>query len=443
MKRLWLLWLRLTHGLWFVPAVVTGACMALALALIQLDTWITQDLEQAWPRLFGAGASAARSMLSAVATSMITVAGVVFSITIVALSLASSQYSPRVLRNFMGDRPTQAVLGLFVGVFAYCLVVLRSIRSPDEGPGFMPSLAVVGGVALSLLAVAVLIYFIHHVAASIQAASILQHIAHDTRGAIDRLFPQELGHPATPAAVVAGLDDLAPPWHPVHAHRSGYLVSVDEERLLGFARQHRCVVRMACPVGDFVVEGGVLVEVHGQGPVSAAQGDALRAAFSVGAQRDVHQDVGFGLQQLVDVALRALSPGINDHTTAIMCIDRLGALLARLARRGMPDPRRSDGEVLRVIAARADFDSLLSLALDAVTEHSHGDTQVLARLLWALDTIERCTDDAGRRTALLLRLSLVQETIGRSVQSPIQRQQLALRADARAMRLRAPQATPG
>ncbi|MGE5864799.1 MAG: DUF2254 family protein, partial [Rhizobacter sp.] len=139
MKRLRLIWLRLLGSLWFVPTLVTAGCMSLAVGLVEAGTWVEIDLARDWPLLFGAGANAARSMLSAIATSMITVAGVVFSVTIVALSLASSQYSPRVLRNFMGDRPTQLVLGVFVGIFAYCLVVLRTIRSMDEGDGFMPS----------------------------------------------------------------------------------------------------------------------------------------------------------------------------------------------------------------------------------------------------------------------------------------------------------------
>ncbi len=443
MNRLRLLWLGLQGSLWFVPTLVTAGCVVLAVVLIEVGTRVENDLAEDWPRVFGAGANAARSMLSAIATSMITVAGVVFSVTIVALSLASSQYSPRVLRNFMGDRPTQAVLGVFVGIFVYCLVVLRTIRSRDEGDGFMPSLAVVGGVALALFGVAVLIYFIHHVASSIQASSILDRIAGDTRAAIDRLFPQELGDDASqenaelPAPLQTGTHghDVHPAWVRATAPRSGYLVGVDEQRLLDIARELNRVVRMACPVGEFVIQGSPLAEVAGDAPLPPGACEKLRSAFPLGPQRDVHQDAAYGLQQLVDVALKALSPGVNDHTTAIMCVDRIAALLVRLASRGMPAPRRSDGKVLRVIACLVDFEQLVTLSIDPITEHSRGDTLVLARLLWALGAIEQCTVDAGRRAALLRRLAYVQEVIGAAIESPLRRQQLALQAEALAIRL--------
>ena len=156
MNRLRSLWLDLLGSLWFVPGLMVIAGVAVALLLIELDPMVGRQLADDWPRLFGAGAEGARGMLSAIATSMITVAGVVFSVTIVALSLTASQYSPRVLRNFMSDRPTQVVLGAFVAVFAYCLVVLRTIRGGDEG-AFVPSLAVLGGVLMAFVGIGLLI----------------------------------------------------------------------------------------------------------------------------------------------------------------------------------------------------------------------------------------------------------------------------------------------
>jgi uncharacterized membrane protein len=156
------LWTDLRSSFWFVPAVIVGAAVALALVLIETDRMLLQDVSDSWPRLFGAGAAGSRGMLSTIAGSMITVAGVVFSITIVSLSLASSQYSSRVLRNFMRDRTNQTVLGVFVGIFAYCLVVLRTIRGGDEG-AFVPALAVLVAVALAFVGIAFLIVFIDHI----------------------------------------------------------------------------------------------------------------------------------------------------------------------------------------------------------------------------------------------------------------------------------------
>lgn len=165
------LWIRLRSSLWFAPSLIVAASLVLAAALVEVQGSGSDELAEEWPRLLGASADGSREMLSAVATSMITVAGVVFSITVVALSLASSQYSPRILRHFMRDRTTQLVVGVFMGIFAYCLVVLRTIRGSDEFT-FIPSIAVVGGMAYVLVAIGFLIYFIHHVANSIQASAI-------------------------------------------------------------------------------------------------------------------------------------------------------------------------------------------------------------------------------------------------------------------------------
>jgi uncharacterized membrane protein len=185
-------WGELQASLWFVPASIVLCAVALAVGLIEADALAGDELPERWPRLFGAGAEGTRGMLGAISGAQITVAGVVFSITVVALALASGQYTPRILRNFMRDRANQVVLGLFVGVFAYCLVVLRTVRGGDEGR-FVPSLAVFFSFALALVGVGALIFFIHHIATAIQASNIIAAVAEETLAAVDRLFPQELG----------------------------------------------------------------------------------------------------------------------------------------------------------------------------------------------------------------------------------------------------------
>ena len=234
------LWSKLRASFWFTPTLIVLASMVAAMVLVEVDSWQSAELAQWSPRLFGAGADGSRAMLSAIATSMVTVAGVVFSITIVTLSLTSTQYSPRVLRNFMRDAPTQVVLGVFVGVFAYCLVVLRTIRGGDEG-AFIPSLSVLAGMGYAFVGIAVLIFFIHHVARSIQASAILARIAADTAAAIDQLFPQELAG-APPEA--DGDRTLPGCWQEVRAQRSGYVVTVDSEGLLD-PRRKRPLPRFA------------------------------------------------------------------------------------------------------------------------------------------------------------------------------------------------------
>lgn len=386
----------LRESFWFIPAVVVLASMAAAALLIELDATDARSLAEWSPRLFGASAEGSRAMLSAIATSMITVAGVVFSITVVVLSQASAQYSPRVLRNFMRDRPTQAVLGVFVGVFAYCLVVLRTVRSADGG-AFIPSLAVLGGMAYAFAAIATLIFFIHHVAQGIQAASIVQRIAEETRAAIDHLYPEKVAAPATHRAAAR----LPKDWAEVRAVRSGYVVSVDGGALVQAAVKHGRVVRLRPRVGDFVAEGGVLLELGGSEPPDHHQAARLRAAVLIGHQRTTTQDAAFGLQQLVDVAVKALSPGINDPTTASMCIDRLGALLARLAGRQFPDVNRVHEGELRLVLPAPDFGEFAGEVFRPLLAHCRGDVQVLEALVRALETAAGALSGPGRAETLL------------------------------------------
>jgi uncharacterized membrane protein len=382
-----------TGGLWFVPSVIVLAAVLLALALVESGQLVELELAHRWPRVFGAAAEGARSMLSAIAGSMITVAGVVFSVTLVALSLAASQYSPRVLRTFMSDRPTQVVLGAFVGIFAYCLVVLRTIRGGEDG--FVPSLAVLGGIVLAFVGIGLLVFFIHHLASSIEASSILQRVTSATLGAVEDLFPEDLGAPAEAQAVAA--TEVGGAWTPVAARASGYIISVDNEGLLGFARKSGRVVRMERGIGEFVIRAQPLASIGGSEAVDADAEGALNACFALDRQRTIEQDAAFGLQQIVDVAGKALSPGINDATTALMCIDRLTEILVRLARRRIESPFRRDDGRLRVIALGPSFESLVALAYRELRAEARGKRAVLARLLWSLEQLAGATSDPGRR----------------------------------------------
>lgn len=397
-------WRALRSSLWFLPTLMLCASVAAAVGLVELQSTVEIDLSQRWPRLFGSGAEGARGMLSAIATSMVTVAGVVFSITVVALSLAASQYSPRVLRNFMSDRPTQAVLGAFVSIFAYCIVVLRTVRGPDEG-AFVPSLAVLGGIGMAFVGVILLIYFVHHVASTIQVSSILERIAEETKSAVERLFPDTLGQPAAePAGEMlreAGVTAN------VLARSTGYLVSVDGDALLACAERRSIVVELLPEIGDFVVVDLPLFSVAPAGSLDEAAREALCACVVVERQRTVEQDAPFGLQQIVDIAMKALSPGVNDPTTAIACIDHLSALLALMADRRIPTPCRATSGVVRVVARGPDFDSMLSLAFDAIGEHAADHVEVYERLVAALARIADATDDPQRRTALGRQLAIV------------------------------------
>jgi len=337
---------------------------------------------------------------------------------LVALAMASSQYTSRILRNFMRSRLTQTVLGVFAGIFTYCLIVLRTIRGGDEG-AFVPGLAVFFGFVLAVGGVGVLIFFIHHVASSIQASSIIASVAHETIHAIDRLFPKHLGH--GPGEVD---DDPTPgplierKWRVVPARESGYIQSVDNAALLGLAREQKTVVRMDYGIGEFVVENTALVSVALEDPPSPETMAALQAAFSLSRHRTLEQDAAFGIRQLVDVALKALSPGINDTTTAVTCVDYLTTILARLAPRQIPSSHRYENGELRVIAKGPSFQSLLSDAFDQIRESAKGNVAILLQLLAALQTIASLTTSPGRRKSLREQVECTAELAGRTIESP-------------------------
>lgn len=378
MRRLRDLLLALRSSLWLIPGIALLLAVALGILLVGVDVGVEGDLAERWPRLFGAGPEGARGMLEAIAGSMITVAGVVFSVTIVALSLAASTYSPRILRTFMHDRGTQIAFGVFVGAFAYCLVVLRTVRVEDGSvSAFVPSLAVLGALVLAIVAVCVLVYFIHHVVVAIQVSTILARVAGETSRAIDALFPEPLGEGEDDPAEEAP-HGLA--WRALPARRSGYLVSVDTGRLLAWAAERDVVVRMELGVGEFAIESLPIASIAGPAPDEEKDGAAIDECYSLADERTIEQDPEFGIQQIVDVAVRALSPGVNDPTTARMCIHHLAGLLVRLARRRKPSRLRTRDDRLRVVAKAPDFTSLCTLAFDALARYAEGKPEVLATL---------------------------------------------------------------
>ncbi len=393
-------WDGMWASFWFVPAAIVIGAVALAVGMVVLGASIEFNVDKKWPLGFGAGAAGSRGLLTAVASSMITVAGVVFSITIVALSLTSSQYTSRVLRNFMRDTINQVVLGVFVGIFAYCLVVLRTIRGGDEG-AFVPSLAVLVGLLLAFVGIGFLIYFIHHIALSIQASSIIAAAASETIDAVDRIFPDGLGEEvAIDHKTAEEQRDIAHVWNAVPGQKTGYIESINGEALLSLANDWETTFRMERGLGEFIIEGVPLLSVADAPELTEDRIAAVNALYVVGRHRTLQQDAAFGIRQIVDVALKALSPGINDTTTAVMCVDYLAAILVRLASRDIPTLRRQVEGTTRLIARGPTFGSLLSEAFDQIRQNAEGNVAVLLRQLEALETISGATDSKQRRNSL-------------------------------------------
>lgn len=422
MPRLRLWWDSLLYTLWFVPTLMMIGGALLAVLLVMTSGRIDDEFLARWPRVFGADAGSSRDMLATIAGSIITVAGVTFSITMITVTQASTQYTPRILRNFMRDRPSQVTLGGLAGVFTYCLVVLRTIRGGDASM-FVPALAVLTGFVLAGASVALLIYFVHHTASSLQASSIIHRVAEDTNRAIDRLFPSEVGEPAAPREAPAAahlLETFA--WTPVASPVSGYVQSLDAGALLEAAGQAGRIIRVERTIGQFVIAGGALASVTTRAVAPAGRDEArIRSAFGIGMFRTVEQDPDYGVHQLSDIAVKALSPSINDPTTALTCIDYLAAALARAAtRRGETPWRELNGE-LRVIVEGPTFRSLLDTAFDEVRRYGAGNAAVLLRLLDALASLERRTADPERRRHLHRHVELVAEVAERCLAAPSDR----------------------
>ncbi len=411
------LWSNLRSNFWFMPSLIVLASIALAVALIQADSTGTDRWLNQWPRLFGASAEGARGMMSTIAGSMMTVVGVSFSMILVVLALASSQYTSRILRNFMRSRATQIVLGIFAGIFTYCLIVLRTIRSGDED-AFVPNLAVFFGFVMALVGVGTLMFFIHHIASSIQASSIIASIAKETNATINLLFPEKLGQSPDEDD-----DEQTPPpltkrnWCVIQSKESGYIQNINNTELLRVARDWETVVRMERGIGEFVVQNTPLVSIAMEHQPDQEKIAALQSAFSISRFRTVEQDMSFGIRQIVDVGLKALSPGINDTTTAVTCVDYLTAILALIAPRQIPSSCRYEKGVLLMIAKVPSFEGFLSESFDQIRNNADGNVAIILRMIDSFQTLAGLTGNPHRRRALREQVQLIAELAERTVKS--------------------------
>jgi uncharacterized membrane protein len=410
--RLWILhhWDSLRTNYWFMPALMAAAAVALAAATTRFDRLAETEAGDVLGWAYTGGPEGARAVLSTIAGSMITVAGTVFSITIVALTLASGQFGPRLLRNYIRDRGNQFVLGVFTATFLYCLLILRTVRGGEDHP-FVPGVSVSVALALALLGLGVLIYFIHHVAVSIQASQVIAVVNQELLETIDRLWPTQLGEEPETSAEQARQIAAAKTAEsqPVAASASGYIDAVNGDALLGIARERNLVIALARRPGHFIVKGSVLANVSPVDAVDKQLEREINSMLTLSSHRTPFQDVEFAVDQLVEIAVRALSPGINDPFTAMSCLDRLGEALCRLAHRSVPSPYRYDDEQrLRVIARPAEFSGVVDAAFNQIRQYGSSSAAVLIRMLETLAVVANHSDREEVRSCLARHARLVQ-----------------------------------
>lgn len=397
--RLATLWQDVRASYWFLPVLMAIGAGLLSVLVIQLEIRLGREMVTSLGWVYSGGVDGARGVLTTIAGSAITVAGTTFSITIASLSLASNQFGPRVLRGFMRDRGNQVVLGTFTSTFLYCLLVLRTVRGGEDGV-FVPHLGVSLAVALSILCVAVLIYFIHHAALSVQVSHVVQVAGNELDRALDRLFPERIGEPGGKGKAPQASGDT------VVADREGYVAAIDADALLRIAESDDLLIRVEARPGDYVFPEVALVEVWPQNNDEAK--DAIRQAFVLAPERTTQQDAVFAFHQLAEVGVRALSPGINDPYTAITVIDRLTASLKLLDGRSRPESHRFDEKGnLRVVAEPHNMAEYVRAAYRFLGLSAKSQPLVIQHMETRISELVQVSKNAEMRSALLGELSIL------------------------------------
>jgi len=388
----------LLASFWLRPACMVVAAIIMSETLVRLEgAFNLPDYLDHF--IYAGGVAGARDVLSAIAGAMIGVAGTTFSITVAALTLASNQMGPRLLRNFTRDPGNQYALGALVATFAYALVALRSVHEESNTP-FVPQLAVSGALLLAFICVGVLIWFLHHVATSISIDHVVALVSDDLTGVLSSL-PRAQSFTEGARAGQHQRDADGPPGSPavLLAHRSGYLRVLDDDALADWAQQQQAFLRLRVRPGHFIFPGSEIGVVWPAAARHAAQ-QTLESAMSLGATRDVDQDIEFAVRQLVEVGLRALSSGINDAFTAVAVLDRLGAALCELVGRTLLSGETLRNGVPRVQRPSTDYTGLLDAMFHMLRQSGASIPPVMIRLLEVITEVGCLERDPERRVQL-------------------------------------------
>lgn len=394
---------------WFLPALMALLAAGAALATIAIDSavgdaWL-RDTSWVWL----GGPEGARSVLSVIAGSIMTVVSIVFSLTVTTLAQTSSHYGPRVLRNFTADRGVQFTLGTFIATFIYCLMVLRTVRSIENS--FVPYISVNIGMLLALVSMAVLIYFIHHISQNIQAENLIANVGEQFLESLPVLFPERIGRPSNNTRSEQLPDDSQ--WQAAYivlSAATGYVQVVDDEQLIKLATQHDLMLQLARRPGGFVTTTSTLLHVLPRAHINPDIELQLRDCFSLGVHCTPHQDAKYMMQQMVEIGVHALSTGINEPFTALACIDWIGASLCGVARRELPMALRQDEHGrLRVIACTLDFEELTDTAFDQIRLYGASNPDVMLHLLKTIGDIASDVRRDSDRNALVRHAQLVGE----------------------------------
>lgn len=413
MKAVVITWVaHLRESYWFVPSLMAIGAVILSFITTYLDAYIGASWLEEISWFYANKPAGARAVLSTVAGSMITVAGVTFSMTILSISYTTSQVGARLLNNFMRDTANQVTLGVFISTFLYCLMVLRTVRngadvgSDSSMTAFVPHIAVSVGLLLAIASVGVLIYFIHHIPESIHISNIVAGVGRDLNQQIDKQFPSRVGQPHPESTARQSEADLPQSFYrsarAVTSVSTGYVKFVDTDGLMRIATEHDLVVRMRFRAGDFITPGNLLMSVSPDSTVDEALAKQLRATLITGSQRTPRQNLRFVFNQLTEVAIRALSPGVNDPFTATNCLDWLQSALENLSQRQMPDAYRyDDAQHLRIVAEPESFANFADLVLHQLRPYVSADQNASVHMMETLAKVTASASCSAHRRLLL------------------------------------------
>lgn len=371
---------------WFVPCLIIFATLLLFASLLWLDQSLALQNTLWISFLYHADAEVTRDLLTTVAGSVMTVVSITFSITMVALTSASSQFGPRLIRNFMNDTSTQSVLGIFISIFIYCLMLAAASENFASGL-YLPGLTLGGAIILTFSGIFLLIYFIHHVATNLQADNVIDNVFETMQTNILHIFDEQRSNESKDASCKSVERTLKNSFTPIHIKRSGYVQAINYTNLVQILSSYDQCAELLVTPGDYITSRMVVIHHSGDEP-SPTQIQSLLSCITLGAKRTPIQDPEFAILQLVEIALRALSPSINDPYSAIACVDKLSSTLCNLVHKQFPEGIACDNEDKpRLIFKKASFQSLANSAYDQIRQHANGCLSVQLRLLEGLSRI--------------------------------------------------------
>jgi len=409
MKKISFFFNELKATFWFIPVLLLIISIVLAIGLVILDQVVTLSQDGLGRFFYVNSAGSARTILSTISGAMIGVAGTVFSVTLVALTLASSQFGPRLIRNFMNVRLNQLVLGSFISTYLYCLIVLNAIKESDLYT-FIPVISILFAILAAFINTILLIVFIHKIATSIQADKVIAEISDVISKDIKSLFPKETDGEFTDEKTMP-IDKIKSKYHHsinVKAKKSGYLQYIDYNSLMNALCSFDGLIELHFRPGDHLVEDIALGKLYSKDKLDEEQLDRISNQFVIGKIRVSQQDLEFSIQQMVEIAARALSPGINDPFTAIACIDNLTSTMCHLSQISFPSKYRIDEEKnLRIVEDTLEFEGVLDVSFNQIRQFSIGSPAVIIRLMEALITIDGFAKKEAYKKAIIKHATMV------------------------------------